>query len=125
MITLTPEEAREYEQNGPIAAIKAFRHRTNLGLAESKRCVDAWAASGRPVAADGKPFFESQTMEKLSEALTRLREAENAIYRQRRTAIEIALRVGADAVKYTGDLRETWYKACHAVAAALGNELQS
>ncbi len=123
MITLTPEEAREYENGGTLAAVRAFRNRTNLGLVESKRAVEAWLAAGKPVAGDGKPSFESQTLEKLSDALTRLQEARNVISQQRRLAIEIALRIMRDAEKRNGDQRETWYQACRAVADALGNEL--
>lgn len=125
MITLTPDEAREYEQGGTLAAIRAFRNRTNLGLVESKRAVEMWLASGKPVSEDGKPSFESETMAKLADALTRLREAEKVIYQQRMTAIDIARRVMRDAEKCAPDQQQTWYKACSTIAETLGNELHS
>lgn len=124
-MTLTPEEAKEYETGGPIAAIKAFKYRTNLGLYESKKCVDAWVAAGKPIAADEKQLFESATMGKLSDALSRLREAEQVISQQRRTAVEIAIRIMSEAGQQEKSQRDTWYRACQKITNALGEELHS
>jgi hypothetical protein len=123
MITLTPDEAREYERGGTFAAIWAFRNRTNLGLVESKRAVEMWLAGGKPVSEDGKPSFESETMAKLADALTRLREAEKVIYQQRRQAMEIAIRVMSEAGQQEETQRDTWYRACSKITDALGAEL--
>jgi hypothetical protein len=126
MTKLTPEEARQYEQSGKIAAINAVRYRTNLGLIEAKSIVEAWIAAGKPVVVDERPSLESQTLEKLSDALTRLRAVELAIFEQRKKAIEIARRIMADAEKCrTPDERDAWYRACGRIVNALGNELSS
>jgi hypothetical protein len=125
MITLTPEEAREYETGGPLAAIRAFRYRTNLGLIDSKRCVEAWLAAGKPIAADGKLALDASTLEKLSDAMTRLREAEQVISQQRRTAIEIVRRIMLEAGQQEEAQQNTWGRACERIMNALGEELHS
>lgn len=121
MITLTPEEAAAYDRDGMIGAIRLFRYRTNLGLAQSKRCIELWADHGRPVTPDGRatddPNCDSRLLEKLSESETLRMRAEQTIHDQRRKAVEIAYRIMRDAES------EIWKRACGAIADALGKEL--
>lgn len=125
MITLTPEEADAYERGGLMAAITAFRNRTHLGLVESKRAVEMWRDSGKKIASDGKPSLDEVMMEKLSDALTRLRQAEKSISEQRWAAIEIAFRVMREAESKPQDQQRPWYEACGRVAELLQEELKA
>lgn len=110
MITLTPEESDAYDKGGLSEAVRAFRHRTHLGLIESKRAIEMWLAAGRPK--EGVSMSsEAQLMMKLSDANTKRAEAENALYGMKRKVFEAINTVAQMGSELEEPDRGVWYRA--------------
>jgi len=124
MITLTPEEAAEYERGGMSAAVLAFRNRTNLGLVESMRAVKQWLETGKNVSRYGAPpSLDSLAAAKLSEALTRARTAEDAFANLRMRVYKVVGDVMNLAKELPEDQQDTWYRACGRVSNELDQKI--